>query len=174
MGEHKYTDHLERNPQTFVPVLNIDGHSLTQSLAIIEYLNETRNLKLFPMEPIERAKVNALAHAIAVDIHPICNLSVSSYAESISCKENFKKNWIQKFMAPGLNAFEKLLKSFPRSKYCINDHPSIADLCLIPQIYNAVRWEVDISKLERINLAVNSCRMNPAFIAAHPDLFKPN
>ena len=147
---------------------------LTLSLTIIEYLDDTRSLNLFPKNAIDRAKVNVLAHTIALDIHPICNLSVSSEAERISGEKNYKKKWIHQFMKPGLEAFEVQLKEFPMSIYCFNENPTIADICLIPQIYNAKRWEVDISNFDRINLVVEACEKNSAFIKAHPDMLKPN
>ena len=173
-GHHKSEEHVRRNPQAFVPVIDIDGQMLSQSLTIIEYLDDTRNLNLFPKNAMDRAKVNALAHTIALDIHPICNLSVSSEAEKISGETNFKKKWIHKFMKPGLEAFEIQLEKLPKSTYCFNENPTIADICLLPQIYNAIRWEIDISKFDRINLVIEACEKNPAFIKAHPDMLKPN
>ena len=173
-GHHKSEEHVRRNPQAFVPVIYIDGQMFTQSLSIIEYLDDTRKLNLFPKNAIDKAKVNALAQIIALDIHPICNLSVSSEAEKISRETSYKKKWIHQFMRPGLEAFEIQLKTLPKSTYCFNENPTIADICLIPQIYNALRWEVDISNFDRINLVVEACEKNPAFIKAHPDMLKPN
>ena len=109
-GDHRLENHLKRNPQSFVPVINIDNKSFTQSLSIIEYLNETRGLDLLPKDHAKRARVTALAYAIAIDIHPICNLQVSSYAEEISGEKNHKQKWMKKFIGPGLEAFEKLLE----------------------------------------------------------------
>ena len=77
-------------------------------------------------------------------------------------------------MKPGLEAFEIQLRSLPKSIYCFNENPTIADICLIPQIYNAKRWEIDISNFDRINLVVEACEKNSAFIKAHPDMLKPN
>ena len=173
-GDHRLENHLKRNPQSFVPVINIDNKSFTQSLSIIEYLNETRGLDLLPKDHAKRAKVTALAYAIAIDIHPICNLSVSSYAEEISGRENYKQEWMKKFIGPGLQAFEKLLEDFPNGSYSVGETPSLPDICLIPQIYNAMRWEVDIAHLSRINSIIQSCNKHPAFINAHPDFFKPS
>ena len=172
-GDHRLADHLKRNPQSFVPVINIDNKLLTQSLSIIEYLNDTRNLSFLPKDHTKRAMVTALAYSIAIDIHPICNLSVASHAEEISGKKNYKKEWMKKFIGPGLEAFEKLLEKFPKGKYCTGDNPSLPDICLIPQVYNALRWEVDISSFSRISSVIKSCNNHPAFIKAHPDLFKP-
>lgn len=173
-GDHRLENHLKRNPQSFVPVINIDNKSFTQSLSIIEYLNETRGLDLLPKDHAKRARVTALAYAIAIDIHPICNLSVSSFAEEISGEKNYKQKWMKKFIGPGLEAFEKLLEDFPTGSYSVGDTPSLPDICLIPQIYNAMRWEVDIAHLSRINSIIQSCNKHPAFINAHPDFFKPS
>ena len=173
-GDHRLENHLKRNPQSFVPVINIDNKSFTQSLSIIEYLNDTRGLDLLPKDHAKRARVTALAYAIAIDIHPICNLSVSSFAEEISGEKNYKKKWMKKFIGPGLEAFEKLLEDFPKGIYSVGDTPSLPDICLIPQIYNAMRWEVDIAHLSRINSIIQSCNKHPAFINAHPDFFKPS
>ena len=173
-GDHRLENHLKRNPQSFVPVINIDNKSFTQSLSIIEYLNETRGLDLLPKDHAKKARVTALAYAIAIDIHPICNLSVSSFAEEISGEENYKQKWMKKFIGPGLEAFEKLLEDFPMGSYSVGDTPSLPDICLIPQIYNAMRWEVDIAHLSRINSIIQSCNKHPAFINAHPDFFKPS
>ena len=172
-GEHRLENHLKRNPQSFVPVIDIDNKSFTQSLSIIEYLDETRKLGLLPKDHAKRAKVTALAYAIAIDIHPICNLSVASHAEKISGRENSKKEWMKKFIGSGLEAFEKLLEGIPKKGYCAGDSPSLPDICLVPQIYNAIRWEVNISDFSRINAVMQSCNKHPAFIKAHPDFFKP-
>jgi maleylacetoacetate isomerase len=102
---NKTKDHLELNPQGLVPFLNIDGSSFTQSLAIIEYLDTTRNLDLLPDASAERALCQALAHSIAVDIHPICNLSVTAYAVELTDRQEPRDLWMKRFIEPGLNAF---------------------------------------------------------------------
>ncbi|WP_342078626.1 maleylacetoacetate isomerase [Yoonia sp. SS1-5] len=164
---HRSPEHLARNPQGFVPVLDIDGHRLTQSLAILDYLNTTRDLGLLPADPRERAKVQAAAYAIAVDLHPVCNLSVAGHATQ--GQEPARTAWMQHFIRPGLVAFEALLAGFPAAAFCTGAAPSLADICLIPQLYNARRWGVDYEDLERINAAEASCKNIAAFQTAAPD-----
>ena len=167
-------EHLARNPQGLVPVLEIDGHSFTQSLAIIEYLNETRDLGWLPEDPADRARVRALAYSVAVDVHPICNVSVAGHvSELLDGAEGARKAWMQHFIGPGLGAFEQLLAGFEPSSYCAGDTPSLADICLVPQVYNAERWDVDLGSLKRILAVTETCRAHPAFAAADPDAVKP-
>lgn len=165
--DHLGTDHIARNPQGFVPVLDIDGHRLTQSMAILEYLDTTRALGLLPQETAERAKQTALAHAIAVDLHPVCNLSVAGFATG--GKEPARTNWMRHFIAPRMAAFETLLGGFDQSPYCCGDTPGLADIVLMPQIYNAKRWGADYAACARICGVEHACAEHPAFQAAHPD-----
>jgi len=166
-GEQQAAKHRARDPQGFVPVLEIDGRRLTQSLAIVEYLNETRELYLLPDEPAERAQVRALAHAIAVDVHPVCNLSVVKRATG--GEEPARTTWMRDFIGPGLAAFETLLARFEQNPFCTGDTVSLADICLIPQLYNADRWGAEHAACRRILRAAAGCALHPAFIAAHPD-----
>ncbi|MFT7595044.1 MAG: maleylacetoacetate isomerase [Paracoccaceae bacterium] len=169
-GAHKQPEHLARNPQGFVPVLQIDGLHLTQSLAILDYLDSTRDIGLLPKDPGERARMTALAHAIAVDIHPVCNLQVANYAAEITNdQKGIREQWMIRFIRPGLEAFEALLGDYDQIPYCCGDTAGLADLCLIPQLYNAHRWGVDISDLPRISAVEAACAVLPAFAVAHPD-----
>ncbi|MBY6140559.1 maleylacetoacetate isomerase [Leisingera daeponensis] len=169
-GEHKSPEHLARNPQGFVPVLEIDGLRLTQSLAILDYLDETRNLGLLPKDLGQRAKARALAHSLAVDVHPVCNLQVAKHATTLSSgAPDMPKAWMQHFIRPGLQAFETLLKGFSQAPYCTGDAPSLADICLMPQLYNARRWEADFSDLPRICAVEAACTAHPAFATACPE-----
>lgn len=173
-GEHRAPEHLARNPQGLVPVLEIDGLRLTQSLAMLDYLDQSRGLGWLPSEPATRARAMALAHAIAVDIHPVCNLKVARHATQISGgAEGMPGAWMRHFIRPGLVAFEELLGGFAQAPYCCGDRPGLADICLIPQLYNAHRWEADISDLPRILAIEATCAENPAFAAAHPDAHPP-
>ena len=165
--DHLSAEHLARNPQGFVPVLDIDGLRLTQSLAILDYLDTTRDLGLLPSDPAARAQQTALAHSIAVDLHPVCNLSVANYATQN--QEPARTEWMRHFIAPRMAAFESLLGAFDQSPYCCGDKPSLADVVLIPQIYNAKRWGVDYSNLHRIMSVEAACARHAAFIGAHPD-----
>ncbi len=173
-GEQKGDAHRSRNPQGLVPVLEIDGLRLTQSLAIIEYLDRTRQLNLLPENPADRAKAQALAQSIAVDIHPICNLAVAKHATVLSADaSNMPGAWMQHYIRPGLEAFEALLAEFTQSPYCTGTQPGLADLCLIPQLYNARRWEVDLSHLPRLLAVEAACSDHSAFVAARPDQHAP-
>ena len=165
-GAHRSPDHLERNPQGFVPVLDIDGHRLTQSLAILEYLDGTRGLGLLSNDPAQRAKAQALAYAIAVDLHPVCNLSVAAHATS--GQDPARTEWMRHFIKPGLAAFEALLSGFDQTPFATGDTVGLADICLIPQLYNANRWGVDYSDCPRISAVETACKDIAAFKAATP------
>ncbi len=164
---HKSPEHLARNPQGFVPVLDIDGQRLTQSLAILDYLDATRELGLLPKEPELRAKVQALAYVIAVDLHPVCNLSVAAFATG--GEEPARTNWMRNFISPGLAAFEELLGGFEQDPFATGNAPGLADICLMPQLYNANRWGADYSSYGRIRAVEAECATHPAFQRAYPD-----
>jgi maleylacetoacetate isomerase len=171
---HKAPDHLARNPQGFVPVLDIDGHRFTQSLAILDYLDCTRDLGLLPSDPAKRAQTMALAHSLAVDVHPVCNLSVVGHvAELAKNAQDVRENWMRNFIAPGLAAFEALLSGFEQAPYCTGKAPSLADICLIPQLYNADRWGVGYTSCAKIQSIKTACDAHPAFISAEPDVVAP-
>lgn len=173
-GEQRGNNYLDKNPQGLVPTLDIDGLRLTQSLAILDYLNSTRDLGLLPQDPAARAKVHALAHAIAVDIHPVCNLRVVGYAAGLGDAPDITRTkWMQQFIRPGLVAVERLLDDYVQSPYSCVEAPCLVDICLVPQIYNAHRWGVDISDLPRILAIESACAQAPAFVAAHPDACNP-
>ena len=167
-GAHRSDAHLTRNPQGFVPVLDIDGHRFTQSLAILDYLDATRDMGLLPSGPADRAKVTALAHCIAVDLHPVCNLSVMRHATG--GEEPVRTEWMRHFIRPGLEAFEVLLAGFEQTPFATGSTPNLADICLIPQLYNANRWGVEYSDLSRITAIEKACAAHDAFKAAHPDM----
>jgi maleylacetoacetate isomerase len=171
--EHRQPEHRARNPQGLVPVLEIDGTTLTQSLAIVEYLDETRSAGLLPEDPPGRARVRTLAHAIAMEIHPVCNLSVARFAAEASGGAIAVERWMQAFIAPGLAAVEALLRHPATGRFCHGDRPGLADLCLAPQIYNARRWEVDLADLPIVRRIAAELDAHPAVQAAHPDRYAP-
>ena len=168
-GEHRGPEHLARNPQGLVPVLDIDGLRLTQSLAILEYLDETRGLGLLPLEPKHRARVRALAQVIAVDLHPVCNLRVARHAVEMAGGDGaMRDDWMRHFIAPGLAAFEASLAAFRQAPFCTGPAPALPDLCLVPQLYNARRYGVDLAPFPRIRAVAEACAAHPAFAASHP------
>ena len=172
-GEQRSRDYLARNPQGFVPSLVIDGRTLTQSLAIIEYLAELRpECGLLPPDIAERQQVRALAYAIAMDIHPICNMHGAAHVISITGKAEAREEWAKHFIADGLGKLEAMLSEF-NGEFSFGDQPTMADLCLVPQVYNARRWGVDITAFKRIVDIDGNCAKLPAFQAAHPDRAKP-
>lgn len=171
---HRMEAHLARNPQGLVPALEIDGRMLTQSLAMIEYLDETRSAGFLPSDAAGRSRVRALAHAIAMEIHPVCNLSVAAHAAELAGGgDAVRKAWMQKFIAEGLRAFEAMLEDGGAGDFCHGDRPGMGDFCLVPQLYNALRWEVDVSALDRIRRIEENCARIDAFAAAHPDQVGP-
>lgn len=168
-GEQQSDAHLARNPQGLVPAIEVDGMLMTQSLAIIEYLDETRGLGLLPTSPQDRAKVRALSHAIAIDIHPICNLRVAKFAATQG-GDITMESWMKAHIEPGLSAFEAMLEG---GNFCFGDDVSLADLCLMPQVYNAERWGIDMSEMPKIQKVARNLSGIQAFADAHPDAMKP-
>ncbi|WP_137929677.1 maleylacetoacetate isomerase [Mesorhizobium comanense] len=165
-GAQREQHHVERNPQGLVPVVELDGLRLTQSLAIIEYLDETRMLGLLPENPASKARVRALSYAIAMEIHPICNLRVAKFATAHSAGSIDMKAWMQHFIAAGLADFEAMLNGEP---YCFGASVTMADICLVPQVYNATRWEVDMTPFPRTRTIADRLERLPAFQGARPE-----
>ena len=170
-AEHKTDEHKARNPQGFVPVLEIDGIRLTQSLAILEYLDETRDLGLLPDDAKQRAKIKAAAMAVAIDVHPVCNPSVVNHVTG--GQDPARTEWMQHFIRPGLKAFEALISAddfkIDDGPYCAGSRIGLADLCLMPQLYNADRWGADYHDCPSIIAVRDACLAHPAVQAAHPD-----
>lgn len=169
-GEQTQADNLARNPQGLVPTLDIDGIRLTQSLAILEYLDETRSAGWLPQGPVDRATVRAMAYAVAVDIHPVCNLRVARHAASLGLAT---ADWMQHFIALGLAGLEGLLQQHPNGRFSYGNSVTLADICLVPQVYNARRWGVDLAPTSRVAAIAEALDLLPAFQAAHPDQVKP-
>ncbi|MDF2374451.1 MAG: maleylacetoacetate isomerase [Rhizobiaceae bacterium] len=172
---HIAEEHRARNPQGLVPALAIDGQMLTQSLAIIEYLDETRpTAGLLAADALGRARVRTLSYAIAMEIHPVCNLSViSDVMQRTGGGDAVRSDWMQTYIRKGLVAFEALLGDGKSGLFCHGDTPTMADLCLVPQVYNAKRWGADISDLPLLNAICDHCAGIEAFAAAHPDRVGP-
>jgi maleylacetoacetate isomerase len=158
---------LARNPQGLVPTLCIDGIVLTQSLAILEYLDETRGAGFLPTNPVTRAQARALAMAIAMEIHPVCNLRVVRYAAAVSEGKIEQVAWMRHFISCGLTDFEAMLPE-TATEYCLGQSVTIADICLVPQLYNARRWGVDLDKMPKIVAIDAHLRAIPAFARVAP------
>lgn len=160
------------NPQKMVPSLVLDsGDVLTQSLAIIEYLDETYSgAPLLPKDALARAHARALSMLIAGDISAINNLKIRLYMKSdFGANDAGVLRWIQHWTTDGFTALEALLaRSAHTGNFCIGDAPSMADCCLIPQLFNARRFHVDLTNFPNIRRIVKNCEAHPAFIAAHP------
>jgi maleylpyruvate isomerase len=170
-GEQSAPEYGALNPQGLVPMV-IDGPQvLTQSLAIIEYLEETHpEPALLPKEPIERARVRAIAQAIACDIHPLNNLRVLRYLVGpLKVSDEAKNEWYRHWVVEGLTALERsLTPAAGTGTFCHGDKPTLADICLVPQVYNAERADVDLSLFPRIMKIVAACRELRAFQDADP------
>ena len=172
-GEHRQKDFIKINPQGFVPVLLLpDGTALTQSLAIIEWLEESHpRPALLPDDPIARARVRSLCQLIACDIHPLNNLRVLQYLEAtLNVAQAARDDWYRHWVTTGFAAFEELLsRDDSRGRFCFGDQPGMADVCLVPQIYNARRYSVDLTPYPRIVAIDAACGELPAFASAAPE-----
>lgn len=170
-GEHRLPAYCAINPQQRVPTLLEGGHVLTQSLAIIEYLDEIHpEPPLLPPDALGRARVRALAQIIASDTHPLGNLSVLQYVEATFGAAADKAAWSRHWIAKGLDAFEAMIARDPATgRFCHGDTPTLADLALVPQLYNAVRWEVPLAPYPTVMRIKAACDELDAFRAAEPE-----
>lgn len=171
-GEQRAPDHLKANPQGLVPVLEIDGLRLTQSLAILEYLDETRAAGFLPKAPADRARARALAHAVAMEIQPVCNLRVAQHAVSLGGAATMA-GWMRHFITLGFQGLEPMLTEGRATAFCHGPAPGLADLCLVPQVYNARRWGVDLTPYPRITAIADRMEALRPVAAAHPGRVKP-
>lgn len=171
-AEHKLPDYVAMNPQGFVPTLVIDGHVLTQSLAIIDYLDaKYPDPKMVSKEPAARSHTLAQALVIAADIHPVNNLRILQYLKNqLGQEQSVLDDWYRHWIIEGFTALEAMA---PEDGLFGGDLPNLADVCLVPQMANARRFDTPLDafpKLVRIDAALTPM---PAFAAAHPDKHNP-
>jgi len=169
-GEQCAPAYLAINPQGLVPALENDaGAVLTQSVAIIEWLDETHpNPPLLPRDALQRAKVRAFAMAIACDTHPVQNLKVLARLRELGLPEEKVQDWAAWVNREGLAACETLIRDEP-GPFCFCEAPTLADLCLVPQLANARRFGVDVSAYPRLLKAEAAAKALPAFVNAAPE-----
>ena len=169
-GDHKKEPYATLSSDTLVPLLEVDGVTLSQSMAIIEYLDEKYPTPvLLPADSPGRARVRALAQSIACEIHPINNLRILKYlVKELKVGDDAKNAWYQHWCREGLEAFERQLAQGLASTFCHGDVPTLADCCLVPQIFNAQRFNVNFDGLPRTMAAYEACMALPAFQKAQP------
>ncbi len=169
-GEHRQPGFDAVSADHFVPLLEDAGEHLSQSVAIIEYLDETHPAPaLLPADPLARARVRALALSVACDIHPLNNLRVLKYlVRELGASEDAKNAWYRHWCREGLVSLERQLQRLGRSTFCHGEAPTLADCCLVPQVVNAQRFDVGLADLERVQSVFQACMALPAFQAADP------
>ena len=171
-GEQHSAEFREANPQELVPVLQHGARWVRQSLAILEYLDETwPDRPLLPALARDRARVRTLAQLVACDIHPLNNLRVLQYFErEWGVPQAERDDWVRHWIVAGFDAMEASLTDHPATgEFCEGDTPTIADCCLVPQVYNARRFGVDIARWPTIARIEKACLALPAFDAARPE-----
>lgn len=171
-NEHRDADYLAVNPQGLVPALAIDGTTLSQSLAIIEYLNDLHpQPPLLPTDPLARAQVRSMALAIACDIHPLNNLRVLNYLrQTLGQNDDGVNAWYRHWVSEGFRGLEQqVARHSTGGRHCFGDSVSLADVLLVPQVYNARRFKVDLTPYPTLVAISTHLESWPAFDAARPE-----
>jgi len=178
-GEQRTDTYIQLNPSKGVPVLITDtGAEITQSMAILQYLEESYpEPALLPRDPLKKAYVLELCNLIACDIHPVNNLRVLAYVQSkLGASDEQKDAWYKHWIAEGMTAVEAHLSKHDSGRYCFGESPSLADVCLVPQVTNAVRFKCDMTEYPRAMAIYNHCIGLPEFerasAANQPDMIK--
>lgn len=169
-GEHRNPEYVAVNPQALVPVLAVDGSVLAQSLAILEYLEETRpQPPLLPRDALGRARVRNLALIVACEIHPLNNPRVLKYVKgSLGHSDEEVNTWYRHWIADGLAKLEAELLRPGTGRHCHGDAPGMADCCLVPQIFNAKRYQCDLAPFPTVMRIFDACMQLDAFDRAQP------
>lgn len=170
-GEQLSSAYRQINPDALVPAFEDQGHVLTQSLAILEYLDEAYpQTPLLPTAALDRAYVRSLALAIACEIHPVNNLRVLKYlSNELKLSDEQKSTWYRHWVEQGLATLEQRLANNPQTgRFCFGDTPGLADCCLVPQIFNAQRFNCQLNEMPTIMRIYQNCMELPEFVAASP------
>jgi maleylacetoacetate isomerase len=171
-NEHRAPDYLALNPQGLIPALEHDGAVLSQSLAIIEFLDEKYpDPPLLPAEPLARAQIRSISLAIACDIHPLNNLRVLNYLRRELQQSDDRVNaWYRHWITVGFTGLEQQVRAYSGgARFCHGDALSIADICLVPQVYNARRFNTDLTPFPTLVAISTHLESLPAFAAARPE-----
>lgn len=170
-GEQHADDYVtRRNRQHLTPALEADGHVLTQSLAILEWLEEVHpEPALLPRDAFDRATVRAMAAIVACDIHPLNNMRIQKALSDLGVDAPGREAWSQRWIIDGFNALEPLVAEHGAG-FAFGRAPTLADCCLVPQVYSAGRYNVDLTPFPAIRAAAEHAARHPAFVAAHPDI----
>ena len=168
-SQHLEPAYAALNPQRLLPTLEVGSRTLTQSLAILEWLDETApEPRLLPADPFDRAVVRAMAEIVACDIHPVNNLRILRALTGLGVDEPGRDAWIQRWIIDGFEALELLIAQHGKG-FAFGDTPGLADCCLLPQVYNAERFKTDLTPFPGIRAVAARCAEHPAFAAAHPN-----
>ncbi|OCQ22077.1 maleylacetoacetate isomerase [Pseudoalteromonas luteoviolacea] len=167
-SEQQQQPYTDKNPQGLLPAMETEQGTLAQSLAILEWLEDTHpEIPLLPSDPWEKAQVRNFSYAIACDIHPIDNLRVLKYlANELNVTDEQKTTWYQHWIIEG---FKKLEPTLGNGPFCFGEQPTLADLCLVPQVFNALRFKVDMAQFPKIAAVYEHCNTLDAFIKAAPE-----
>jgi maleylacetoacetate isomerase len=169
-GDQRGAEYLAINPAGLVPTLEIDGRIITQSLAIIDYLDATRvEPRLIPIDPAERAWVLAIAFTVACDVHPLNNLRVLQYLETVMGQDGTARDaWYATWISSGFAAIEAALHNAPQTPFVAGDAPGIAEVCLVPQVFNARRFKIELGSFPRLVQIADRAGSLAAFAKAAP------
>ena len=171
-GQHKKPEFADLNPQKLVPALETDQGVLSQSLAIIEWLDETQGgAKLLPDDPFQRAEVRSFALHISADIHPLANLRVLQYLKGeLGQSDEAVERWCQAWIGQGLAGCEEIARRHKNGAFCFGDKPGLADVCLMPQLHSARRFNCALDAFPRLLEIEKTCAALPAFEKARPEI----